>query len=384
MLSVETTLNNRERFMGVMNFKKVDKIPLIPNMGGGSYNIPGEATITANRWYSEGLPAWSSVIDYFGFNFTFESVPVNLGMIPPFPEKTLFEDDQYLIVRDADGVKKKIFKRRSSLGIFQWGMPQFLDFPVKNRKDWEEIKKRFDPSDPRRLGIGWGDDLIEHCATTTNPVYVDVSGFFSWCRELMGLENFLITMYKDPGLIHDMMEFRAQFTIEVLELVVENCQIDFAMLGEDMAYRNGPLASPKHIKDFMVPRYKEETSLLKKNGVDLVFVDSDGDVNLIIPLWLEAGINGTFPLEVMAGNDAVQLSRKYPKELRMVGNIDKMALIQGEEAIDKELEYKLQYLLKEGGYLPAVDHGIPPEVPLKHYNHYIQCLKKYLEKYSAE
>jgi uroporphyrinogen decarboxylase len=132
----------------------------------------------------------------------------------------------------------------------------------------------------------------------------------------------------------------------------------------------------------MVPRYREETDLLKKHGIDLVFVDSDGDVRLIIPLWLEAGVNGTFPLEVMAGNDAVELRKKYPRDLRMVGNIDKMALIEGKEAIDRELERKLPYLLKEGGYLPTVDHGIPPEIPFEHYRHYMVRLKEYLDAYS--
>jgi hypothetical protein len=195
--------------MGVMNFEKVDKIPLIPQMGGGAYNIAVEGSVTANRWHAEGLPAWSSAVDYFGIGFAYESVPVNLDMIPLFPAKTISEDDQCLIVQD-----------------------------------------------------------------------------------------------------------------------------------------------------------------------------SDGDVRLIIPLWLEAGVNATFPLEVMAGNDAVELRKKYPRDLRMVGNIDKMALIEGKEAIDRELERKLPYLLKEGGYLPTVDHGIPPEIPFEHYRHYMVRLKEYLDAYS--
>jgi uroporphyrinogen decarboxylase len=165
---------------------------------------------------------------------------------------------------------------------------------------------------------------------------------------------------------------------------VENLRIDFGVLGEDMAYKNGPLMSPRHIKEFMVPNYKVQTDLLKKHGIDLVFLDSDGDVRLIIPLWLEAGINGVFPLEVMAGNDAVELRKKYPGELRMVGNIDKFALINGQEAIDKELKYKLPFLLKEGGFIPTVDHGIPPEVPFEHYRYYMKRLKEYLEEYSQE
>ena len=380
-----TGLDNRERFARLMNFQKVDSVPYIPNFFAGAFNTMPEGSVTANRWHVEGLPIWSSAADYFGTSFDVESVPVYLGMIPPFTAKTLYENEQYVIVQDGSGVKKKIFRRRSSLGALQnWGMPQFLEFPVKYRSDWERLRKRYDPEDPRRLGVTLGDELIDRFEETTSPVCVGITGLFGWCRSLMGLENFLVSLYKDPGLIHDMMEFVAQFTVEVLEPVVETCRIDFGVLGEDMAYKNGPHMSPKHIKEFMVPNYKIQTDFLKKHGIDIVFLDSDGDVRLIIPLWLEAGINGTFPLEVMAGNDAVELRKEYPRELRMVGNIDKFALINGKEAVDKELKYKLPFLLKEGGFIPAVDHGIPPEVPFEHYKYYMQQLKEYLEGYSQE
>lgn len=95
--------------MAIMNFQKVDKIPLIPTMGLGAFNIMPEGSVTANRWHVEGLPIWYSAVDYFGITFTFESVPIDLGMFHPFPVKTLYEDEQYIIIRDANGVKEKNF-----------------------------------------------------------------------------------------------------------------------------------------------------------------------------------------------------------------------------------------------------------------------------------
>ena len=368
-----------------MNFQSIDKVPCISNFFGGAFNTMPEGSVTANRWHQEGLPIWSSSAEYYGISFQVETLPINLGMIPPFIAKTIYADKEYVIQQDSRGIEKRTFKRRSSLGALQnWGMPQFLGFPVKQRSDWDRLKKRYDPKDPRRLGVTWGDELVEHYEKTTNPVCVGISGLFGLCRSLMGLENFLVALYKDPGLIHDIMDYVARFTVEVLEPIIENCHVDFGVFAEDMAYKNGPLMSPKHIKEFLVPYYKIQTAFLKRHGIDLIFVDSDGDIGLIIPLWLEAGIKGTYPLEVMAGNDAVRLRKKYPRELRMIGNIDKFALIEGKESIDKELEYKLPYLLREGGFIPSVDHGIPPEVPFEHYNYYMQRLKEYLNEYSQE
>jgi len=41
--------------------------------------------------------------------------------------------------------------------------------------------------------------------------------------------------------------------------VIADCRIDFAMMGEDMAYNRGPHMSPRMVGEFLVPGYKEET-----------------------------------------------------------------------------------------------------------------------------
>jgi len=81
------------------------------------------------------------------------------------------------------------------------------------------------------------------------------------------------------------------------------------------------------------PRYHQVTDLLHRSGIDIIFVDSDGNVNELIPLWLECDINYIWPLEVAAGNDAVALRKQYGKDLILGGNIDKRALIKGKEAM---------------------------------------------------
>ena len=39
---------------------------------------------------------------------------------------------------------------------------------------------------------------------------------------------------------------------------------------------DGPLISPAMVRKFMAPCYKKITDLLHSNGVDVIFVDSDG------------------------------------------------------------------------------------------------------------
>jgi uroporphyrinogen-III decarboxylase len=133
-----------------------------------------------------------------------------------------------------------------------------------------------------------------------------------------------------------------------------------------------------------MPRYRRITDLLHQNGIDIIFVDSDGNLNELIPLWLECGINYVWPLEVAAGNDAVSLRKEYGKGLILGGNIDKRALIQGKDAIKETVMAKVPFLLEKGGYFPSVDHLVPPDVSLENYQYYINTMREVagLEKIS--
>ena len=133
-------------------------------------------------------------------------------------------------------------------------------------------------------------------------------------------------------------------------------------------------ASPEMFKTFIQPHYVKICQFLRANGVEIIFVDSDGYLDELIPLWLEVGINGFSPLEVAAGMDAIALRKKYGRDIVLAGNIDKRALISGRDAMDKEVE-KANTLLTQGGYFPAVDHSVPPDVSYRNFNYFLQALR---------
>jgi uroporphyrinogen decarboxylase len=115
-------------------------------------------------------------------------------------------------------------------------------------------------------------------------------------------------------------------------------------------------------------------------------VDSDGDCNELIPLWLECGVNGFWPLEVAAGNDAVALRKEYGNDAILAGNMDKRALVKGKEAIREEVTSKLPFLLESGGFFPSIDHLVPPDITLESYQYFINTMREVagLEKLSFE
>jgi uroporphyrinogen decarboxylase len=370
-----------------MHFQKVDHPPFCEFLGYWEEAV--------NRWYREGLPTWvtvswsgpseylgtgvsgsrsisgvSALTDYFGLEKR-ERISIDFGPIPRFPRKTLEETERSYVEVDEAGIKRVAMKTGSTI-------PGFLEHPVKTREDFKKIKKRFNPQDPRRYPKAWSEESIEHYGDISVPVGLVFPGFFGQGRTWMGLKNFLLTFFRDPKLIHEMFDFWTDFLIETMRPVVEAKVLDYAGYWEDMSYKNGPHISPSHFREFMLPYYKRVSDFLRRNGVDVITVDTDGDANLLIPLFLEGGVNCLYPLEVQAGMDAVKLREEYGQKLLLIGNLDKKALIEGEDAIRAELERKLPPLVKEGGYIPSVDHLVPVDVPYRNYLYYLELLKKHL------
>ena len=104
-------------------------------------------------------------------------------------------------------------------------------------------------------------------------------------------------------------------------------------------------------------------------GVRNIIVDTDGKCWDLISLFLEGGATGLFPVEVAAGMDVVEVRKRYPR-LQIMGGIDKRALSKGKRKIDKEFEAKIRFMVRKGGYIPHVDHQVPPDVSLDNFVYY--------------
>jgi len=340
-----------------MHFQPVDHVP---------DEEFGYWSDTLQRWHHEGLP--QEVTDdgkadrYFGFAPR-HHVPVHLGLIPGFEARVLEETDRHLIQIDGAGVKSIVNKDgRSSI-------PKYLEFPLKNRQDWNEFKKRLDPHDPKRHSTNW-DEVKRIHQGRDYPLGIFCGSLFGWLRDWMGFENIALAVHDDPRWVHEMVEHLAELIVTVIARPLQVLDLDFASFWEDMAFRSGPIISPKMFKEFLVPRYKRITDLLAKHGVDVVYVDCDGNINDIVGLWLEGGVNCMFPLEVRGGSDPIPIRKKFGRRVLLMGGVDKTQLALGKEAIDRELE-RLAPLVEEGGYIPHLDHRCPPDVSFENYLYYL-------------
>ncbi|HDI00335.1 MAG TPA: hypothetical protein ENF74_05015, partial [Firmicutes bacterium] len=236
------------------------------------------------------------------------------------------------------------------------------------------FRPRLDPGTPGRYPENW-EELKEHWKERDYPLGISVGSLFGWIRNWMGFERICTMMYDDPELMHDIIDHLADFILGTVERAVKEVDLDFAAFWEDMAFRSGPMISPSMFEEFLVPRYRRITSFLNEHGIDIVYVDCDGNINAIAGLWLEAGVNTMFPIEVRAGTDPIELRERFGKDMRLMGGVDKTKLIEGKEAIRKEVS-RLEKLVADGGYIPHVDHRVPPDVTYENYLYYLKVKRE--------
>jgi len=230
---------------------------------------------------------------------------------------------------------------------------RWIRCPVETRADWEGMKARYRPEDPARMGPfeRSGDRFLT----------ASFSGPFWQLREWLGFENLCTLLVEDPAFARDMIGFWCDHVAGLLERVFRTAVPDMVRISEDMAYKAHAMISPAMAREFLLPVWQHWGRIIRDGGCSLYCVDSDGLTDELIPVWIEAGINVCEPMEVAAGNDLPALRHRFGASMAFRGGVDKRAIAKGGRAIEDELA-RLEPVIRDGGYLPGCDHGVPPDV----------------------
>ena len=291
---------------------------------------------------------------------------------PPFEKEIISEDSRTVLYKNHEGI---LMRERKDQPFSS--MPQFVKFPVETREDFTSfVRDRLRPNLEERLGEETLAGLQGYKDRDFPLIVISDrwGGFFGPIRNLTGVEKLCKLFYDDSAFVEMMMDTFADYLIAMLDKLLSYTDIDVFGFWEDMAYKTGPLISPDFVKKYMVPRYKRVTEFLRSRGVEWIALDSDGLVTDLLPHWLDAGINTIYPFEPQSGMDVVKIRRKFGRDLRMWGGIDKRVLAKGKIHIDEELR-RVKPLIEEGGYVAHPDHSLPPDVPLQNFLYFMEKLR---------
>lgn len=382
-------MTHRERMLAIWKHQEPDRRPY-------EFGWPRASTFAA--WRKQGLGEeqiahWG---EFIGQDPSRGLGKMYCGPLPPFPEEILEEGGNIRIWRDSWGVTRLDAIHQPTEGF---APRRYLEFPVKSPADFERMKERFDPHTPERTesdegapvpetlnpdgyrryqpGKGWRD-LVEVCRTSEAPVVACVPGLYWTARDWCGFEGLSMMFHDQPHLVHEMMEYWTWFLLELCREPFSQIQVDYIVTQEDMAYKGAAMISPQHMREFMLPRYQRLREFFAEHGVSMFTMDSDGYNGQILEVMYPEGIQGISPLEIAAGNDPEVFLQQHPG-LFLEGGIDKRELRFSKEQARAEIARRYRVAREYGGYVPTVDHGVPPDVPLRNFLYLVELIRGFAE-----
>jgi hypothetical protein len=340
--------------------------------------LSGTRREEAENW-ADGNWADKSITDKLGFDSTWALLGGGrIGLDPPFEEKIIeWVDERKFKKLDRNGVIILDSKDNQSI-------PSEVDHLLKSRKEWEEHYRHRFAFSPARLEKAMVDlyelrlplleAVMEKLSTREGRDYstgIFVGSLLGQLRDILGVENMSCLMVDDHDLLVEIIDTVGEMTFQLTKAILERVALfDLAHYWEDIAFKNGPLVNPEFFARYVGPHYRKISDLLADYGVDIVSVDCDGMIDLLLPIWLENGVNTMFPIEVGTWDASIAPWRKqYGRELRGIGGMRKECFAMDFAAIDREIE-RLKPLVDLGGFIPCPDHRIAPNAEWDNVRYY--------------
>lgn len=181
----------------------------------------------------------------------------------------------------------------------------------------------------------------------------------------VGLEHFSYYLKDCPDIIAELLEARTQSSLVSIEHLPADHGIEAIFIGDDIAFKTGPMLSPAWFRTHYHPRLARVVRAYHQRGIKVLF-HSDGNLNPILDGLVEAGIDGLNPIEVLAGMDVGEIHRRYP-HLFLAGGIDVSQLLpfgtpqQVKDAVRRALD------AAEGRLMVGSSTELHNDVPLENF-----------------
>jgi uroporphyrinogen decarboxylase len=325
---------------------------------------------TIERWKGEGLIGDArTVLDMLGSDF--HSLNWCWPCAFPGEEVTVEEDEETRVVRDGQGKTVRYWKHKA-------GTPEHIGFDCDSREKWEKIYKpallenaiQTDPEAVKRA-YRKGRERGKWCHLTGVETFEET-------RSLIGDELTAIALAEDPEWIVDVSRTFTNVLLRNFDLIMSTgIEPDGMWIYGDMAFNHATFCSPEMYRQYIWPDHKRLADWAHAHGMKLIY-HTDGNVNAVIDLWIEAGFDCFQPIEAKAGMDIRRLAPKYGDRLAFFGNIDVMLMASNDlERIEQEIKSKFAAGMATKGYIYHSDHSVPPRVSWETYRAIIRMVEKY-------
>jgi uroporphyrinogen decarboxylase len=264
---------------------------------------------------------------------------------------------------DAWGVRRRLMAEM---------LPLAVAHPVTSR----EALRRYRPPDPSRDPVLKAVRKVARRYKGRRAVLFLGRAVFVNSWSLCGMERLLVSYLDDPEFARRLGRIALEYNMELHRLAIQ-AGADLIVLGDDYAHKLGPLMSPRHFREFVLPGLTEAVRNIKRAGAYCI-KHTDGNIWEIIEAIVGTGIDAIGPLEPGAGMDLRRVKQRFGDRICVVGNVDVDLLCRGSaEAVREATRSLLRTVSPGGGHILSSGNSITSAVKPENFLAMLETARRY-------
>lgn len=200
---------------------------------------------------------------------------------------------------------------------------------------------------------------------------------FDAVSRLMGTENFFLSLMDNQDLVERMFEKAGALQYQLIERICEHECVGAVWIGDDIAYAESLLVSPKVLRKYLFPWFKKIGDFCRAKNLAYLY-HSDGNLWEVMEDIIDLGFNALHPIEPKA-MDIKEVKERFGHKLCLIGNIDLgYTLTRGTpQEVEAEVRQRIRDIALGGGYCVSSSNSITEYVPLDNFKAMIETTLKY-------
>jgi len=227
-----------------------------------------------------------------------------------------------------------------------------------------------DTGDPQRI-TGLRRQALDYRARGQAVVLKGVlAGIFEMSQRMRGMKNCLIDMAANEAGACALFDKMLALKLDFWEMALPGLAdvVDVVAEGDDYGTQTSLLISPKMFRQQLKPRLKILFERIKQLAPQAkIFFHSCGSVRLLLPDFIEMGVDILNPVQVGAvGMEPLALKRDYGRDLVFWGGgIDTQTVLPygTPQQVRKDVRRNIEALAPGGGFVFNPVHNIQADVP---------------------
>lgn len=252
--------------------------------------------------------------------------------------------------------------------------------------DWAKLNGYTCPDPERCMGIGPVDwererELIMQMKKDGNFVQRGLRHghtFLQIC-DIRGYQNVLFDMMDEEPKLVELLEKITDFNSYIIKKYLD-MDVDVISYAEDLGMQQGPMLTPDHLRQYILPCYKRLMQPAKEKGT-AIHMHSDGDIRLLAPILLECGVDILNLQDLVNGIDWIRDNLKGRVCIDLDIDRQKVTVFGTKKDIDELVLNEIRELgSRKGGLM--LTFGLYPGTPLENVKALMGALEKYAFYYA--